>query len=44
MTIASSVESPEELERLELQHVCPEKALADMLLQRTVAHPHIHVH
>jgi len=44
MTIASSVESPEELERLELQHVCPEKALADLLVERAAAHPRIHVH
>lgn len=30
MTIASAVESPEELERLEKNHLCPEKALADL--------------
>jgi hypothetical protein len=33
MTIASSVETPEELKRLELRHICPEKALADLLEQ-----------
>ncbi len=31
MTIASAVETPEELERLEARHICPEKALADLL-------------
>jgi hypothetical protein len=31
ITIASTVESPEELEQLEAQHICPEKALADLL-------------
>lgn len=33
MTIASDVESNEELERLEARHVCPERALADLLVQ-----------
>jgi hypothetical protein len=31
MTIAFSVESGEELDRLELHHICPEKALAGLL-------------
>ena len=31
MTVASSVETPQELERVEAQHICPEKALADLL-------------
>ena len=35
MTIASSVESLEKLERLEALHVCPEKALADLLAHRS---------
>lgn len=43
MTIASSVESPEELDRFELLHVCPEKALADLLVQRTASHPRVHL-
>jgi len=30
LTIASSVETPEELERLERKHICPEKALAQL--------------
>ena len=43
MTIASAVESPEELERIELQHYCPEKALADLLAPGTAARPHAHL-
>jgi len=43
MTIASSVESPEELERIEIQHICPEKALADLLAQGTSTSPHVHL-
>jgi len=31
MTIASAVETPEELDKLEARHICPEKALADLL-------------
>jgi len=33
MTIACSVETEEELAARELHHVCPEKALADLLAQ-----------
>jgi hypothetical protein len=42
MTVASSVETPQELERLEAHHVCPEKALADLLASGAL--PHLHVH
>ena len=31
MTIASSVETAEELDRLEASHICPEKVLAGLL-------------
>ena len=31
LTIASAVQTDEELERLESQHMCPEKALAQLL-------------
>jgi hypothetical protein len=31
MTIASAVETPEELDTLEARHICPERALADLL-------------
>ena len=30
-TIASCIESEEELKRLECRHICPEKALAELL-------------
>ncbi len=33
MTVAFDVESDEELERLEVRHVCPEHALADLQAQ-----------
>lgn len=33
MTIASCVESPEELARVEKRHICPERALAELLEQ-----------
>lgn len=31
MTIASSVETDVELDRLEARHICPERALAELL-------------
>ena len=43
MTIASSVESPEELEQVELQHICPEKALADLLAQEASSRSLVHL-
>jgi hypothetical protein len=33
MTIASSVETELELDRIETNHICPERALADLLEQ-----------
>jgi hypothetical protein len=33
MTVASCVETVKELERVEAHHICPEKALADLLAQ-----------
>ena len=33
MTVASAVEGEVELDRLEEHHICPEKALADLLAQ-----------
>jgi hypothetical protein len=33
MTIASAVETDEELGRLEARHICPERALAELLEQ-----------
>ncbi len=43
MTVAYSVGSPEELERLEAQHICPEKALADLLAREALSHPLVHL-
>jgi hypothetical protein len=37
MTIASAVENPEELDHLEARHICPEKALAQLLVQEKSA-------
>ena len=31
MTIASAVESDKELERVEARHICPERALSELL-------------
>jgi hypothetical protein len=42
MTIASAVESSEELERLETNHICPERALADLLARRMDLPSHLH--
>ena len=33
MTVASAVETPEELDGLEHRHVCPERALSDLMVQ-----------
>lgn len=44
MTVASSVETPEELERVEGQHFCPEKALADLMSREKGVHPPVHAH
>lgn len=33
MTVASAVESPEALDLEEIRHICPERALADLLAQ-----------
>lgn len=35
MTIASAVETEENLDRIEAQHICPERALAVLLASRT---------
>lgn len=42
MTIASSIDSQEELERVETQHICPEKALSDLLAGRSAVPPLVH--
>ncbi len=39
MTVASAVESAEELNQLEKRHACPEKVLAELMEQKTHAAP-----
>ena len=43
MTVASSVDTPMELERLEAEHICPEKALADLLARGNSTLPLVHL-
>ncbi len=43
MTIASSVESEEELHQVEAQHICPEKVLADLLMHQAPKGPLVHI-
>jgi hypothetical protein len=40
MTVASAVENEHDLGRLEEHHVCPERALADLLAQNAVPAAH----
>ena len=40
MTIAQYVATEEELERREANHICPEKALADLLARERAAPSH----
>ena len=42
LTIASAVETREELELIELRHMCPEKALALLLAGRAAAEMRAH--
>jgi len=42
MTIASSVESDEELDRQEVRHICPERALAERMEQKKEAESRTH--
>ncbi len=37
LTVATSVETEEELELLEVRHMCPEKALAQLLAGKATA-------
>ena len=43
MTIASSVETEEDLQTLEANHICPEKALADLLVQEKAIEAKAHL-
>jgi hypothetical protein len=40
MTIASCVETPKELDLLEARHICPEKALLQLLTQKQAPAAH----
>ncbi|MGD0801132.1 MAG: hypothetical protein ABR906_07450 [Terracidiphilus sp.] len=42
MTIASSVETDKELDRLEARHICPERALAELQALEMAVHCHNH--
>lgn len=42
MTVASAMETPEELEHLEQRHLCPEKALAKLLDEERHGAQHAH--
>jgi hypothetical protein len=42
MTIASSVETEQELNELELRHICPERALAELLSLEIAAESRAH--
>ena len=44
MTVALSIESPQEVEQVEAQHMCPEKALAELLAGDSAAHSHTVLH
>ena len=44
MTIASAVEGERELDTLETRHVCPERALSELLVQNAAAMRDTHVH
>jgi hypothetical protein len=39
MTVASDVESDQELDRLETRHVCPERALAELVARGSQTRP-----
>jgi hypothetical protein len=42
MTIASAVETDRELARLETRHICPERALAELLAMEIAAESRTH--
>jgi hypothetical protein len=41
MTIASAVENEQELDRLEARHICPERAMADLLAREKAIESHV---
>jgi len=44
LTVATAVESEEDLERIELHHTCPERALAELVAGKGVTEQHLHRH
>lgn len=42
MTVASAVENEFDLELVEMRHICPERALADLLGRRTESQSQAH--
>lgn len=42
MTIASSVETDKEMDLLEVRHICPERALSQLLEMEKAAEIHVH--
>ena len=44
MTVASAIETPEELDTIEAQHMCPEKALAELLARGASQQLPVHSH
>ena len=40
MTVASAIETEDELERLESRHMCPERALAQLLTKESAIAAH----
>jgi hypothetical protein len=42
MTVATAVETKEDLELIEAQHVCPERALSELLAAETATQAHAH--
>jgi len=42
MTVATAVETKEELEHVEAQHVCPERALSELLAAKAATEPQTH--
>jgi hypothetical protein len=40
LTVATSIETERELERLETHHICPERALAELIASKAVMELH----
>ncbi len=44
LTVATSVETEEDLQRLEVQHICPERALSELLAKESAIAAHASQH